>query len=685
MRKSKFALHTISRGLIVAGIMALARFLSGCDLPDPAAPSWDIDLNIPLINKRYYLSEFVEDTDELYADSLGNLTFEFDSELDTVFVAEHLSINGFEEQFNQAVGSFKVPVPETRGVTITLGEMYPPANNLNGLTAPIPGFQFDIPNRTFEGFESFAWVEIAKGTIDLTIENRLPFSLGRPIEVVVEDLQNGILVARFTFADLIASGTSQTRSVSLAGKRVGSNLRVSVKGATPGSDGPVVVDAGAGFTVNIAVSDLEVSGAAAKIDPIRVELDSALVISDSLVVTRAQLRSGAIDLSIGGDLPVASRIYLQLPDFREANGQGLERTLEIPARGQQSLRIVLDGLRFEPQPGEFGEQKIRFLWRIETLQSPDQIVEIHASNFLAADFEVTELLFSEISGKFFSKGIDVPRQSFSVDIPSELDSLRLLDAALLIKLQNTIRFPARLRLKVLGRNDAGEQALLEIEEDILPGEANGDAGETLIRLTGQNSNIVDFLNILPTRVEFWGEVDVGDENWVGTIRDVDYVNGVAFFSAPLAFQLPHQSFDSETSEIEVEDESQERIRENAMEGELMINMLSHVPLGGSVSFQFAITDSAVFEKPDLRLGPFTLKSGVVDPATGTVAGAVASEIDIALDKQKIDFFARDSFFVGVQILFPGTDGQVVRLREDDYLDVQALLRFKARIQEDTSN
>ena len=92
------------------GGIGLTLLLSQCSFEKPASPQWDIDLNLPLINKTYTIEELVEDTDEIVTDSLGNLSFSYEADIDTFSAAGQLSVEGVSEGFSQSLGVGEKPV-----------------------------------------------------------------------------------------------------------------------------------------------------------------------------------------------------------------------------------------------------------------------------------------------------------------------------------------------------------------------------------------------------------------------------------------------------------------------------------------------------------------------------------------------------------------------------------------------
>lgn len=71
-------------------------FLSRCSFKLPTeAPTWDVNLIIPLVSKMYTVEELIEDTDDLVIDYQNEtIIFSMEEEIDRFEVGEHLKIDG---------------------------------------------------------------------------------------------------------------------------------------------------------------------------------------------------------------------------------------------------------------------------------------------------------------------------------------------------------------------------------------------------------------------------------------------------------------------------------------------------------------------------------------------------------------------------------------------------------------
>ncbi len=652
-----------------------------CNLPKPSAPSWDMDINIPLINKTYEISEFLDDADEVKADSLNNVFFEFEDSLASFSAENQLKVDGLNQNFSQTLGDFTINSPGGENVSIAFRDIFAQADALNGQTTIVPTFPIVPITKTLPAYENFNWVDISQGAIDISIGNNLPIPLGSPITIELRNATTGVVITSANFAQLIDPGQSATERLDLAGKRLTNSLEVVVSGASPGSNGqPVLIDANAGFTVTALFTDLTVSAASAKIPQQQFSQADQFTIQDSVVLTEAIVREGAFNITVAGDFPISTQVRISIPGFKSPSGEAFIDSLVIPQGGSENLFVDLAGYSFAPEGEAFGRQIVKFAWEVKTLHDPEVPIELYSTSNLSVFFSLSELFFSEIRGKFASKWIEIPEQEFVLDLVDNLDSLAFLDATLHLKLFSQIDFPTTTDLHLLGTNDNGESVEVVIQE-VINGGVDGAVVQNDIILNGANSEIVKLINIIPSLIKVSGRVRVGDPQTTGSIRETDAVSGTVLFSAPLAFMLPAQTYDSDISEIDLDQDLKDELDSKLNNGAINVRINSHLPVGASLEMLFAQSDSSIFTNPGLVIGPVVFESGEIDPATGMVIDAVASDIDIELTDEETNYFTSDSLFSAIRLIFPGTDGQIVRLLATDFIDIRANIRLSVRVED----
>ncbi|MDZ7302904.1 MAG: hypothetical protein ONB44_12310 [candidate division KSB1 bacterium] len=645
-----------------------------CRLSPPQAPRWDMNLNLPIINRHYSMQELVNEQDNLYADASGLVYFLSESELDSFRVGDRLAIESFNNSFVTTVGRYTVPSPGAISTQISFRDIYSGVAALNGQSAPIPGFTFALPLVALPNFDNYILIESADGSLTISLRNGLPVPLGTPLQVEIRDRKNGTSIAIVDFDIPIPPGGEMARTVNLAQKTFGNNLSLRLSGRSPGSEGKLIerINPDSKLIMTVALSDLQVERAAAKIGPQIISDAGEIPLGDSLKIVTADLRSGALFISAQGDFPVSTWLVLTFWDFYNAQNVVVKDSFQIVAHGASSKNFDLSSYSFRPLPAAFGQQKIRFAWKIRTTNKPNEFITLASSDNMRVTFKSSKILFARINGGFNAKTINIAPQTFRIKLPEGLDSLRLAEASLRMILRNGINFPVRADFQVEGVSNQGKPVGMSVRGDIKAGQVNGTPVESQIVLNRNNSNLIQFLNALPKSINVQGKITFGNPAYTGIIRDTDVVNGTLRFDTPLAFVLPAQRVESDIEVLKIEEGIRSRLKDNLPHGKILARFANHLPMAASISLNLAQQEAEVFTKPDLIIGPFTLAMPDLNLTTGRVTREKISQVELTLTEAQLELFQKSPLYTGVLIELPGTNGKLVRITAADYIHVQAL-------------
>jgi hypothetical protein len=496
------------------------------------------------------------------------------------------------------------------------------------------------------------------------------------------DAASDTLVTSANSAVEVAAGATQEFILDLSNRKMPANLAVLVAGSTQGSSGsPVMIDAGSSFTIEAEITDMVVTEAMASIPAQVISEQDYVNISDSLVVVEAQIESGRIQLDIEAGFSIDAWLSYELPDFFSMTGSVLKDSVFLSNNGEQHLSINLEGYTLRPQDADFGEQQFRFIWTARTVDTGPNKVLVRSSDMVYAGFEITDLRFSQVTGKLGEQTIDITQDDIEIDIPADMDSVYFETARLELRINNRINFPANLSLNIQGQNEAGESTHLQVQEVIQAAGVPGGMNTSLIVLDQQNSNIKEFISILPSLISVAGKVKLGDNSWIGTITKEDYVDGEVHISAPLAVSLPEQNFETDPSEMDIDEDVQDDIINNLSNGSFYAEINNHLPVGAAVDLVFCESDSTLFDSPLLTIGPLAPESPDVD-IDGYVEAARKSEIYFDLTEEQMETFLSRPLFMGLRIQLDGTGGQYVKVRASDFIQLKAHSRIKVKVNQD---
>jgi hypothetical protein len=360
--------------------------LASCRLSPPQAPRWDTNIALPIISQNYSMQKLIAEQSDLYAGSDGLVHFFSESQLDSFSVGDRLAIGAIDTAFATTFGRYTVPASGPVRAQIALRQLYPASVNLAGQMARIPAFSFSLPLLVLPRYDNYLEVESANGTLTVALRNGMATPIG-PLQYEILDGVNGAVIAVVDFDSEIPPGEEMTRAAGFANKTFGNDFVLRLSGRSPGSRGnPVRIDPDSELTTTLTLSALQVARATAKIGPLGISDAGEVNMGDSLHVVTANLKSGTISIAAQGNFLVNTWLVVTLPDFYTSNNTPFQDSLLIAANGRASKNLNLAGYDFRPLAAAFGQQKIRFRWRLRTGNAPNELVTIDSNDFIRAAF-----------------------------------------------------------------------------------------------------------------------------------------------------------------------------------------------------------------------------------------------------------------------------------------------------------
>lgn len=665
-------------GSVAVQVMLLT--ITACSFEPPQAPSWDATFSIPLISRHYTMEELIDKESSLSTDSLGQVHFLFDTELDSFGVGDQLTLKEFSDYYSTLVGAMPVASPGGANLDIAVVELYPPAAGADEETVIVPAFDFDLGKRGLQAYDGFDWLEVVSGTVTLQVKNDLAVPVGSPLHLGLYDTRSDTLIASVDYIGEVAPGSELRQVIDLAGKKFSNELSLEISGNSPGSrEQPVLLSSASAMAINATISDLQVKSAHARISSQEITDRREALVDESVVVNSANIKQGMILLELSSHLPVAGTVSITLPDFISPSGDMCRETIALNPAATASRTLDLAGYRFEPETAPPGQQTMLVAWSVQTPGTGAEYVTVQSSDAVNIRCAVADMVFSEVTGSFDGKTVTIDPATYTVDIPDGVDSVHFENVQLELRLRNGINFPARTNLLLEGFNNSAQRVEMRIQETILAGQSNGQAVESQIVLNRNNSNVSEFLDALPSSIRLSGTVTIGEAGYVGTVRESDAVTGTVRIEAPLSFSLPAQHVEVEADSLEIGADVREKIRDDLREGKLTARILNHLPLGASLSFYLGRNPQTVYAAPLVVIGPLAVQPATIDRDTGLVQEALLSEVTVGLTEEQLQVFDSAPLFSGLLIDFPGSNGQLVRIIRTDYIDIKAVATITSAI------
>lgn len=409
----------------------------------PIAPTWDVQISVPLVDTLRSVSEMVEkDTTVIQRDPVTNL----------------ISFSQTKQAVSDSIGDRIKLTPRASRLGVHIGELVVSDVQVGGSVAsPVQGGPFPVfPAQTVRAgamgappVQEFTSLNFQSGVAELTVTNNLPVSIFFPEPISITD-GLGRVVATFTGLGTIDTGSSVTAVDSLTNRTTDNALRIST---TPARDS-ITLDLSGGNNVtftpqdNVAFSisfrNMVVSSATARIptqNPFS-EDSTLFQIDDSTFIQTALFKSGrfSVDLSNHVNLTVGTR--LRLPQIlNRFTGTVFDTFRTFAPFDSIRVDINLSQYMFQsPTPTRY----VVYTARIEVVDSTDtNQVTVNANDSLLA-VAVTADTFVVRSASGVIKPIEVLiNQPFPLrlgDLPAKftVDSLVLPDANFTLNLRTPV-------------------------------------------------------------------------------------------------------------------------------------------------------------------------------------------------------------------------------------------------------
>ncbi|MBK9775516.1 MAG: hypothetical protein IPP62_03980 [bacterium] len=660
---------------VAAALAAVAALsvLAGCDINEPKMPTFDTTLSLPLGVERLDVADAIDSEDFLAVSPDGSLLFHVDGDPDTLSFDFDLSAEVSAQSMDHGLGSFELASVGPLTYGFLLQDVWAPAAGANGITTIVPAFPLaatspdqDVPDVTS--------ATLSAGTAAVTVDNGLPVAIsaasGPNQLVLVLEGSDGAEFATFPFA-VIPAGASRTVTVDLAGAVMPDRLRVRLSGGSAGSGGQFVTVSGTdALDVSASFTNLVVSSATAVVGAQSFNTTFSSPLPSGYEVTEAVVASGTSQLTVTNSMPVPCTATLTWADLRNANGVPLVEQFTLAA-GTAAVRSI----NFTGYTLAAGGSPLTALEASVSVTSPGssgQPVAMDAGDGLSADLAATSISFASVTGIVPESIVTLEPTVQHIDLPDELSGLSLTAARLTLHLDTTASLPGNVDLTLRGTDADGEVTDLMISEALNGGP---DQALTEIILDQDNSTIVQFLNSMPERVTLLGQVSLGGDGALGTVRPGDTAVVRWEIEAPVEVVIDDATLDSDPRELDVDAELQERISTHAQGARAQLEVLNHLPVALQLTVLVGQDINTLDTAPALTIGPLLVSAGVTSPTTHVVTQSVISRPAFDLTAEQARVFGMPGLVTKVVAMLPSTNGQPVRVLSTDYLEVRGLVQL----------
>lgn len=652
---------------LLLGILIVIAFLTlaQCTVKTPESPTWSTDFVVPVVNRTYTMDELVSkaDQDGVFINDSGEVAFSISEDLDTVALdPDNLSTGDLAYRFAERLGPVALDPPTVAPVEMSLASIDGMPPSLPGDSAVVPDMSFDVTS-DMPTFTEFGTATFSTGTMEVVVTNELGLQIDN-IALDITDAGTNTVLMSGTYGPALPSGSVATVPFDLAGVTLPSEVNVVGRYHTPGG---VVTDLSSRYirTEVTFPGGPEVISATAKIPPL-LRTDSSLVaLAESDRIDSAQMSSGAINVTIDNHTSLDADLVVTVPDIVQGSSP-LQLFGAVAGRGSAILSADLTQYTLMPRSSTV-PQEVTVIVTATLPGSGDTQVPVDQADSFLVQAEVTNLTFSRVSGLFQTVSATFDSVAQDVDVPTGFDAIELTDAVLTLEIENAIDLPGVVDVQLAGNNGK----TLSLTGDVTPRGLATSATTTII-----NESVADFLAPVPTHLEANGTVTFGDGAYEGTITANDYVFARVRIDAPLEMVINPTVVDTDIEREEIDQDNIRDITDHFIEGRFVYRLTSHLPIGAHVNVFLGPDSAGLFTAPQLRFDSLYLAAAPVG-ANGIVTDTVQTDYqEIYLDSIDIRVLENPILYVGQQLVLHGSEGQVVKLMNGDYITVTGRLEVE---------
>ncbi|KPL02292.1 MAG: hypothetical protein AMJ73_08915 [candidate division Zixibacteria bacterium SM1_73] len=654
--KRRSSLFPWGKGLIL--FFGLLLFFQ-CSLRAPTTPTWYTEVTIPLVKKNYDMVALIEKIDEpsLETDSLGNLFFHIEENLDTIRLWGKLVCDSVTKDFKDTLGTIDITSFESKQVIFSVTDFY---SGEPGIVPPISAsIEADL-----DTFTSFDQVTLQEGHATLIAFNHLGLNLDW-LKLDIIDRGSSEILETLIIPGGIRDNDSIIQKLTFVDKTFSNRFAIQVSAHTPGGFLSSLEDKY--FSLDFSIDSLMVTQGMAKIPSFDLTTDEEIILPSDHIIDSAKVRTGSLFLDLYNFSNVTAEITIDFPEVKK-NGEILKANCVIPAEGHCNLGLSLDGYSLKPLSGISIEVQIR----MQVKDSGDQLVFFSSSDSVTASAFLSEIAFSQISGKLEPTVVDIDEIRRDLNLPPGFEHAHIKSASLNLDIHNGVDFPGSLSATVEG--DKGQR--LELSGEIEPGTPWATAVTSI-----QEDNLDPLLDPIPEKLTVTGQVICGDGVYSGTANEEDFFFGEIKIASPLELILDSCQVEIEQDTHSINDDVKSLIEDQINSSQVIFKIESHLPLEARASVFVSKNEENIFSHPDLVIGPVYVPKGKLDQ-NGVVTESKFSEDTISLNYEELQIFRVSPFYVAGVLNFPGTGGSAVKALATDFIRINSYLELEVKNKKD---
>lgn len=521
---------------------------------------------------------------------------------------------------------------------------------------------------------AFQNAQVLSGSAQLQIVNNLSVPISA-ISVNVIDITNSNTYGPFTLTSSLAPGMqANSNSVLLSNTPLSSNFQFQIVSfASPGSaPGIVNVDLNDDIEMKLTVSNMTATAGNAAIAPqslVNLTGEATIGMGNGEELKSISLDGGSLNYSFVSAFPFPVQVTISFPGSSVNGGAPLSVTQTVNPGQSPNWSELMNNVNFDLGQGSsqaFNVMPISI--NIATSGSASALPIVPGLAILT-NLSLQNMAYSYARGYMGSRAVGLDGNSIEFDIPllSKLSGGLYMDNPVIRLLtQNELGIRFDMAFDLLAENTySNKSQLLNMQPYTIPYPSPAQMGQNITGVSEYNKNnssIVDFISVVPNRVEFVGDIYLNPQGNNGLyedfVRNEDEIVIGLEAEIPLALRIQDLQF-IDTLNVEFPFENPEQLEY----AKLYINNLNGFGLSANFELRFYDDNDVLLDVLDVGF----LQSAVTD-ANGKVLEPTLTKNVIELDQPFIQSIQNTTKVVMKATLnSPNNGNTVIRLYDYNYL------------------
>lgn len=685
----KFSLLFLRKPVGIFLLLVLISFMQSCGIQSPTAPSWDVSLNLPLVDTTYSILDMIKKDSSIVKPDYtkqGLLVYSTVKDVEKIEVSDKLTVDGFSTNTSKQIGSISINGDSTKA---NIGFNWSQQGLTPGTQIPVLAENNRAVSSDLTTINQFQSAKFESGTIIIDIKNNFAQYDTLTINglIIKNSVSPNEIVAQTT-AKLVVPPNS-TRSfppISFnPGVTVKNQLKFETTVSITGSGSNLVTIPATAFSVTTKFSTLSVSEAIAKIPQ-----QNPIVIDSSIVMDKisaqptkfktVKIATGNLNITLKNNLDVDANVTMEIANLK--NSSNVKFTVSKTILRKSTTKFV-DNLSLtdyslvslDNNPTNKINYKVTF-----TSQASSDYRTIKKTDDFQATVDFSSLGIKEFDGIVKPTALDETRSAVNLDtkdLQKKFSFTQINFKEPLIELHLVPSAGAKINFKINGRleaqNSLGQKSTLFLNANTMD-KITITETDSVIKLNADSvSNFFKKFTRLPDSIFVYAGGTLNANYQQVTVNNTSYVSGSAKIELPLDLGISDGLF-TDSVKMDFDADKQKSIRDlNTADMNLILTN------GLAVSFTFTgiLYDSAnifLMNFPPKHADQDTLitVSGGVTDANGNVITKTTKTVTVKIAAGESDLIARAKYMrIFIKLNTSRSNNLPVKFKTNDDIHIES--------------